>query len=83
MEKIGFSKFAEFYPQHCVLAEASGTHAVYICTIHQNVKLIMIGGKIADLHSKNIVTVLQKLSAIRRSQIVTSRFVTHVLKFQV
>ena len=70
MEKIGFSKFAELYPQHCVLAEASGTHAVCVCTIHQNVKLMMTGGKIADLegqlgflamtifHSRNIVTVL-------------------------
>ena len=48
-----------------------GTHAVYVCTVHQNVKLMMIGGKISDL------------SAIHRSQIVTSRFVTHVLKFQV
>ena len=33
MEKIGFSKFAELYPQHCVLAGASGTHAVCVCTI--------------------------------------------------
>ena len=49
MEKIGFSKFAELYPQHFVLAEASGTHAVCVCTIHQNVKQMMIGGKIADL----------------------------------
>ena len=49
MEKIGFSKFAELRPQHCVLAGASGTHAVCVCTIHQNVKLMMIGEKIADL----------------------------------
>ena len=48
MEKIGFSKFAELYPQHRVLAEASGTHAICVCTIHQNVKLMMTGGKIAD-----------------------------------
>ena len=48
MEKIGFSKFAELHPQQCVLAGASGTHAVCVCTIHQNVKLMMIGGKIAE-----------------------------------
>ena len=48
-KKIGFSKFAELCPQHCVLAGASGTHAVCVCTIHQNVKLMMIGGKIPDL----------------------------------
>ena len=46
---IGFSKFAELRPKHCVLAGASGTHAVCVCTIHQNVKLMMLGGKIADL----------------------------------
>ncbi len=46
---IGFSKFAELRPKHCVLAGASGTHAVCVCTIHQNVKLMMVGGKIADL----------------------------------
>ena len=49
MEKIGFSKFAELHPRHCVLAGASGTHAVCVCTTHQNVKLMMIGGKIAEL----------------------------------
>ena len=48
-EIIGFSKFAELRPKHCVLAGASGTHAVCVCTIHQNVKLMMLGGKIADL----------------------------------
>ena len=48
MEKIGFSKFAELRP-NCVLTGASGTHAVCACTIHQNVKLMMIGGKISEL----------------------------------
>ena len=48
-ESIGFSKFAELHPKHCVLAGASGRHAVSVCTIHQNVKLMMLGGKIADL----------------------------------
>ena len=36
VEKIGFSRFAELFPKHCVLAGASGTHAVCVCTIHQN-----------------------------------------------
>jgi len=48
-KSIGFSKFSELHPKHCVLAGASGTHAVCVCTIHQNVKLMMVGGKIADL----------------------------------
>ena len=46
MKSVGFSKFADLCPKHCVLAGASGTHAVCVCTIHQNVKLMMVGGKI-------------------------------------
>ena len=38
---IGFSKFAQLHPKHCVLAGASGTYAVCVCTIHQNVELMM------------------------------------------
>lgn len=42
-EKIGFSKFASLRPKHCVLAGASGTHTICVCTIHQNFKLMMLG----------------------------------------
>ena len=49
-QHIGFSKFAELRPKHCVLAGASGTHSVCICTIHQNVKLMLLG---AHLHELN------------------------------
>ena len=48
-EKIGFSKFAELRPKQCVLAGASGTHTVCVCTIHQNVKLMMLGAKLPQL----------------------------------
>ena len=48
-EQIGFSKFAELRPKHCVLAGASGTHSVCVCTIHQNVKLMIIGAKLPNL----------------------------------
>ncbi len=48
-EKIGFSKFAELRPKHCVLAGASGTHSVCVCIIHQNVKLMMLGAKLPNL----------------------------------
>lgn len=41
--RIGFAKFAELRPQHCVLAGAAGTHTVCVCTIHQNLKLMMEG----------------------------------------
>ena len=47
--KIGFSKFAELRPKHCILAGASGTHAVCVCTIHQNVKLMMYVMQLPDL----------------------------------
>lgn len=50
---IGFSKFAELRPKHCVLAGASGTHTVCVCTIYQNVKLMMVGGRISDLTAHN------------------------------
>ena len=47
--KIGFSKFAELRPKHCILAGASGTHSVCVCTIYQNVKLMMLSMQIPDL----------------------------------
>ena len=41
--KNGFSKFtAELRPKHCVLAGASGTHSVCVCTIHHDVKLMLL-----------------------------------------
>ena len=46
-EVIGFSKFADLRPKHCILAGASGTHSVCACTIHQNVKLMMLGVKLS------------------------------------
>ena len=33
---IGFSTFSSLRPKHCVLAGSSGTHAVCVCTYHQN-----------------------------------------------
>lgn len=39
-EGIGFSKFAELRPKHCVLAGGRGTHSVCVCTIHKNVFLV-------------------------------------------
>ncbi len=35
--KVGFLKFAELRPKHCVLAGASGTHAVAMC-VHNTSK---------------------------------------------
>ena len=47
--KIGFSKFAELRPQYCVLAGASGTHSVCVCTIHQNMKLMFSEARLSEI----------------------------------
>lgn len=46
---IGFSKFASLRPTHCILAGSSGTHVVCVCTIHQNVKLMLEGTCVFDI----------------------------------
>ena len=38
---VGFSSFCSLKPKRCVLAGASGTHAVCVCTIHQNTTLLI------------------------------------------
>ena len=48
-KKISFSKFASLRPKECVLAGASGIHSVCVCTIHQNVKLMIHGSKLGHL----------------------------------
>lgn len=52
--KIGFSKFAELRPKHCVLAGQSGTHSVCVCTTHQNVKLMIENAKLNTVTSGNL-----------------------------
>ena len=47
--KVGFSKFAELRPKQCVLAGASGTHSVGVCTIHQNVMLMVLPVELREL----------------------------------
>lgn len=44
--KIGFSTFCSLRPKFCVLAGSSGTHSVCVCSIHQNVKLMLAAVKI-------------------------------------
>lgn len=38
---IGFSKFSLLKPKYCVQLGSSGTHSVCVCTIHQNLKIMM------------------------------------------
>lgn len=42
-DNVGFSSFASLRPVNCVLAGPSGTHTVFVCAIHQNIKLMMLG----------------------------------------
>lgn len=66
-EKIGFSKFAELRPKNCVLAGGSGTHTVCVCTIHQNVKLMLSGNFFKEMvmhdgsHFDNYTSCLEKI----------------------
>ena len=46
---IGFSKFASLRPKNVVLPGGSGTLAVCVCAIHQNVKLMFDGPKSSSL----------------------------------
>lgn len=39
--EVGLSKFCELRPKECVTVGARGTHSVCVCTIHQNVKLML------------------------------------------
>ena len=39
--KIGFSRFCTFQPKWCFTVSASGTHSVCVCSIHQNLKLLL------------------------------------------
>lgn len=52
-EKIGFSKFCELRPKNCILAGKSGTHSVCVCTIHQNVKLMLNASKLNKMFDAN------------------------------
>ena len=40
-EKIGFSQVCELRPKWCVSAGTSGIRAVCVCTIHQNIVLLL------------------------------------------
>ncbi|KAK3919732.1 Putative phosphoribosylaminoimidazole-succinocarboxamide synthase 2 [Frankliniella fusca] len=46
--EVSISRFAELRPLYIVLAGAAGTHSVCVCTIHQNVKLMMYGAKLHE-----------------------------------
>lgn len=51
--KVGLTKFFTLRPKQCILAGDSGTHMVCVCTYHQNVKLMLNGGDIANLTAES------------------------------
>ena len=55
--KVGFSKFSTLRPKWCVLAGSSGTHSICVCTIHQNVILLLYAAQINDTY-KEIIKLL-------------------------
>ena len=40
-EHIGFSTFCCLKPKWCITEDRSGTHTVWACIIHQNLKLVL------------------------------------------
>ncbi|XP_071839778.1 uncharacterized protein [Apostichopus japonicus] len=55
--KIGFSKFCSLRPKWCVLVGSSGTHSVCVCTIHQNVEL-MVSALKSDTDTHKLVEMM-------------------------
>ena len=47
--KCSFSKFCSLRPKYCVLAGASGTHSVCVCSTHENVKLLIDGANLKSI----------------------------------
>ena len=56
--KVGFSKFCSFRPKWCVLAGPKGTHSVCVCTIHQNVKLMLSAIGLEKSYNEIIETIV-------------------------
>lgn len=62
MHKIGFSKFCELRPKWCVSAGAPGTHSVCVCTVHQNVKLMIAATDIKESYQELMAKCVCELS---------------------
>jgi hypothetical protein len=63
---VGVLKFASMHPRNCIMAGARGTHSVCVCTIHQNVKLMLEACKISELtrNSEHHLSVYQNCLSI-------------------
>ena len=70
--KIGLSKFCQLRPKECITVGARGTHSVCVCTLHQNLKLMLFAlpteGKVTyhDLMEKLVCNVESKECMLHR-----------------
>ena len=53
--KLWFSRFCTFQPKWCVLAGSSGTHSVYVCSIHQNA-ILLVDAINWDIRYKDLIS---------------------------
>ena len=71
--KVGFSKFAELRPKECILAGGAGTHSVCVCTIHQNIKLMILGSVLSrctegeEIHLSDYISCLAATTCNKKS----------------
>ena len=76
-DNIRFSKFVSLRPKNVGLLGGSGTHAVRVCAIHQNVTLMLDGSKISSLPEFRVVvggkTILPKSASLFCMQSPTAR----------
>jgi hypothetical protein len=68
---VGFSKFASLWPTNSVLAGASGTHSLCVCTACHNVKLILEGCKLAKLmtNQNSLLSCLHTVTALGKGDV--------------
>lgn len=51
---VSFSVFSQLRPKICILLGKSGTHCVCVCTIHQNVKMMLDAIDLKKLTEKKL-----------------------------
>ena len=71
-DKIGLSKFCSLRPENCITVGSKGTHSVCVCSIHQNVKLMVsalptnAGVTVHDLIDKLVCSVDSKMCMVHQ-----------------
>ena len=63
--RIGFSKVCALSPVWCVTAPSTGTHSVCVCTIHQNVKLLVNATKASHTYKELMEIIVCDGNALR------------------